>query len=81
MREKAGLDLLSTRRENAVKKFAVKCLANPRCENWFKDRGFPSYPRRTGVNYPRFIEESARTDRHRNNPKNYIVRKLNQERD
>ena len=81
MRKKAGLDLLSNRRENAVRKFGMKCLANPRCEGWFKDRGFPSYPRRVGINYPRYIEESARTDRHRNNPKNYIVRMLNQERD
>ena len=52
MRERAGVSLWSTRRENAVKKFAMKCLSNPRCETWFRDRGFPSYPRRSGVNYP-----------------------------
>ena len=78
MRSKVNLELLSTRREKAAKKFALKNLNNPRCTNWFTRREQPSYARRINVNYPNYKEETARTDCHRNTPKNYLVRKLNE---
>ena len=74
---KAGIELLSTRREKCVKKFATKCLTNPRCHSWFQERSASTYPRRNSVSYPLFRENFARTDRHRNSPKNYIVRSVN----
>ena len=78
MRIKSGLDLLSKRREALVSNFAKKDLHNPRCRGWFCQRSPPRYARRTNVNYPRYREETARTDRHRNSPRNYLVRKLNE---
>ena len=78
MRLAAGVELLSVRRESMTKKFATKCLTNPRTAHWFTERGRSSYARRSGVNYPRFRENFARTDRHRNTPKNYLIRKLNE---
>ena len=78
MRKRAGIDTLTKRRESAVKKFAIKCTTNPRCQSWFTERPPRQYPRRSSVHYPVYREELARTDRHRNNPKNYIVRKANE---
>ena len=78
MRVKANIDLLSKRRETAVKKFALKSINNPRSQPWFRERTRTSYPRRSGLNYPMFREETSRTDRHRNTPKNYIIRKANE---
>ena len=77
MCEKAELDLLSTKRERAAKKFATINPKNPRCESWFVERRKPIYAQRAGINYPRYVEGTARTDRHRNSPKNYLVRRLN----
>ena len=79
MRNRADIDLLSKRRECAAKKFAQKCKNNPRCESWFVERGRPSYPRRSSLTYPHLREETARTDRHRNSPKNYLIRKINED--
>ena len=79
MRAKGNIDLLSTRRETLVKKFANKSLTNPRCKHWFNRRVTPSYTRRSSVSYPIYRENFARTDRHRNSPMNYLVRKLNEQ--
>ena len=78
MRSRAGLDLLCQRREAAAKKFATKCILNPRCADWFPQRSRPNYARRMSVNYPTYKEQTARTDRHRNTPKNFLIRKLNE---
>lgn len=78
LRKKADIETLHSRREALVTRFAKKSLANPRTNHWFKERPVPSYARRSGVRYPKYREETARTDRHRNNPKNYLVRKLNE---
>ena len=78
LREKAGVELLSKRRETLVTKFAHKSVTNPRTSGWFKERRAPTYSRRAGVNYPKYREETARTDRFRNAPKNYLIRKVNQ---
>ena len=77
MRLRANIDLLSKRREGLVVNFAKKSLNNPRTKDWFKERRAPVYARRAGVKYPRYAEETARTDRHKNSPKNYLIRKLN----
>ena len=61
-----------------TKKFATKCLTNPRTAHWFNEKGRSNYARRSGVSYPRFRENFARTDRHRNTPTNYLIRKLNE---
>ena len=78
LRSKAGVDLLSVRREAAVRKFGLKNLSNPRCHSWFTKRSATAYPRRSSITYPTYREDLARTDRHRNTPKNYIVRKVNE---
>ena len=78
LRMKADVDLLSKRREAATKKFAIKSLTNSRSRSWFVRRRDSVYPRRTVAAYPTYREDQARTDRHRNNPKNYLVRKANE---
>ena len=78
LRKKAQIELLSKRRENLVLNFAQKSLKNRRTSGWFKERTRPSYSRRDGVIYPKYREEIARTDRYRNSPKNYLIRKLNE---
>ena len=78
MRQKAGLETLFKRRETMAKKFALKPLANPRTTGWFQKRKRPKYSRRNSVNYPKYREETAHTDRHRNSLKNYLIRRLNE---
>ena len=78
MRDKADLETLSKRREDISLRFAKKGLGNPRCSHWFEERRIPVYARQAGVVYPRYKEDAARTDQHRNTPKNYLIRKLNQ---
>ena len=78
MRDRAKVELLSKRRECSVKKFAHKNINNPRSQSWFRERHTSAYPRRASVCYPTYQEETARTDRHRNNPMNYLVRKANE---
>ena len=77
MRNKANLPLLSTRRREACLKFARKCLTNSRCSHWFTERTVPRYARRNNVNYNKYNEPISRTDRHRNSPKVYLTRLLN----
>ena len=79
LRLRAGVELLSKRREEIVRKFANKCVNNPRCKDWFQKRNQPVYARRMNVKYPIYRETFARTDRHKNNPKNYLVKKLNEQ--
>ena len=78
LRKKANLGTLTSRREEIVIRFAKKSLNTPRSAHWFNERPKPIYARRAGVNYPRYREETVRTDRHRCSPKNYIVRKVNE---
>ena len=78
LRKKAHLGTLFSRREEIVVKFAKKSLVNPRISHWFSERPRPVYSRRPGVNYPKFREETVRTDRHRNTPRNYLIRKVNE---
>lgn len=77
MRNKANIKLLHTRRVKAAKKFANKCLTNKRCTDWFVERPSAKYARRSSISYPKFKEKTARTDRFRNSPKNFLVRLLN----
>ena len=78
LRNKAGIESLSKRGEEIVTKFAKKSLNNPRTSHWFTERPRPIYARRQGINYPKFREEIVRTDRHRNTPRNYLVKKINE---
>ena len=77
MRKKAGLPLLSTRREEACLKFAKKSIVNKRTEGWFTERQTPRYARRNSVTYNTYHEPIAQTDRFRSSPKNYLRRLLN----
>ena len=77
MRSKADLPLLRTRREEITLKFAQKATTNKRCSGWFVERAAPKYARRASTNYPRYQEPTARTDRFRNSPINYMIRLLN----
>ena len=77
MRQKAGVELLSRRREKICVKFANKCVTNVRTAHWFQERSNPNYSRRSNTNYPRYKEPTARTDRFRNSPKNFLIRLLN----
>ena len=79
MRQKSGVERLSKRRENMCLKFAKKCINNPKCMEWFVARRAPLYARRAGTQYPKYLVPPARTDRHRNSPKNYLIRLLNNE--
>ena len=79
LRQKANLDLLSKRRDVLVLKFAKKSVSNPRTRHWFRERRRPTYVRRIGVKYPKYAEETARTDRHRNSPIDYMIRRINAE--
>ena len=78
LRRKAGIETLSNRREQLVMNFAKKSVNNPRCRGWYEERKRPVYARRSNTVYPKYKEDVARTDRHRNNPKNYLRRKLNE---
>ena len=77
MRDRSGLETLRERREKSCLNFAKKNLTNPRCATWFEERSRPLYARRKETYYPKYKENLARTDRYRNNPKNFLVRLLN----
>ena len=79
LRTRAGIETLNKRRMKMSLKFAKKCLTNPRCQSWFQERGNPTYQRRSSVNYRKYREPIARTDRFRNSPKNFLIRLLNSE--
>ena len=78
MRKEAGIELLSARREKMARKFALKTLSNERTSHWFTERKRSVYARRESVNHPKYKENTARTDRYRNSPKNYLTRMLNE---
>ena len=78
MRVKACVDRLSTRRKTLCLSFATKAVSNPRSSHWFKPREKPLYARREGVTCPIYREHAARTDRHKNSPKNNLIRLLNE---
>ena len=80
MRQKSGIELLSSRRKKNCLNFAEKNLSNQRCAHWFIKRPAPSYARRLSTSYPEFKEPTARTDRFRNSPRNYLIRLLNESR-
>ena len=69
---KSGLARLSDRREEILKKFALKTAKNPLFEHWFP-RHLPSkYNLRKEKQYE---EELARTERLRNSPL-FVMRRL-----
>ena len=72
------IPLLSARRDELVTEFAHKCVKNIRTAGWFRERRTPTYVRRSGVIYSRYLEETARTGRFRNASKNFIIRRVNQ---
>ena len=77
MRAKANIPTLWSRREAAGLKFIKKCVNNERCTAWFRERDRAVYSRRPNTRYPTYHENTARTDRYRNSPKNYLIRQLN----
>lgn len=72
LRKEANLETLYSRREKAVIKFALKTAENPRFREWF-----PKRSARTVRSHRPFLEKTARTDRYRNAPLNYMKRALN----
>ena len=76
MRAKAGIiDTLFNRRERATLRFAEKAAANPRFASWFPKR------RNTGTRGCQpYYEKISRTERNRNSPINYMIRRLNESR-
>ena len=76
MLQESGLELLSVRRERACVTFAKKCVESDRFFGWFPRRPPACYPRRS-MQYNKYQESFARTDRHRNNGLNAIRRLLN----
>ena len=78
LRQAAGIERLAERRKKLCLSFASKCLTNRRTAHWFQERPRPMYSRRMNINYPKFVEPIVRTDRHRNSPKNYMRRLLNE---
>ena len=77
LRAKAAVPLLEDRRKNACIKLAQKSLQSDRFSDWFPRRDHSRYSQRHGVNYNRFEEEQARTERYRNCPINYMRRIMN----
>ena len=73
VREKAGVDLLSKRRERACLTFARKCIDNKRCKDWVGERSSPLYARILGADNRRYLEPITRTDRHFNSSINYCT--------
>ena len=73
MRERASIPTLTSRRESATIKFAVKASKNPRFAAWFPQRPGQRRGRRSRPLW----EPISRTDRARNSPLNFMRRKLN----
>ena len=72
MRARAEIETLQERREKAVEKFAVEAAKDCRFAAWFPQR------RTTGTRSCRpYLEKISRTDRNKNSPVNYMIRKLN----
>ena len=65
--------------EEAGLKFIKKCVTNKRRSAWFNERNPTSYSRRSSMNCPKYLKRTARTDRFRNSPMNYLIRQLNRE--
>ena len=78
LRQAANIERLIIRRKKLCLNFAQKCLTNPRSSHWFQERPAAMYSRRKNKNYPKYAEHIVRTDRHRNSPKNYMRRILNE---
>ena len=73
LRGLANLSTLRERREELVKKFAVKCSNDPAFEHWFPVRKTGRVTR----NAETYLEEQARCDRLKNSPLFYMKRILN----
>ena len=76
MRDRAGLLTLEERRNNAMKKFALKNLNSHRFGHWFRERA-TNRERRSGANEKKYEEPLARTERYWNSPLNAMRRFLN----
>ena len=73
LRGEANLETLRDRRENIVKKFAIKCSNDPAFSHWFLRR----QTTRVARNNELYLEEKARCDRLKNSPIYYLRRILN----
>ena len=79
MRIKADVERLEDRRREACIKFVKKTLDSPRFGHWYTKRPDPAYVRRASLQYKRYHEHYARTDRRWNTPKYYFRRIANAE--
>ena len=73
LRGDAGLVTLRERRENIVKKFAIKCANDPAFDHWFPKRQVNRVTRNNDL----YLEEKARCERLKNSPLFYFRRILN----
>ena len=78
MCETVGIELLSKRRDGMCLRFAKNCLTNKRCQDWFTESHPPLTQGEAALHMQKWYNISfARTDGHRNSPKNYLRRLLN----
>ena len=77
IRETHGIATLSARREKEVLKFAIKQANSDRFRAWFPRNDEINRDLRRGTRNV-FKEPFARTERFRNNPLIYMIRKLNE---
>ena len=73
LRALSGLITLRERREEIVKKFALKCANDPVFDHWFPRREVARATRNKEV----YLEEKARCERLNNSPLFYFRRILN----
>ena len=79
--ESEEIELLSERRERSVLEFAKRALKNPKFgQKWFKPTDQTERSVRDSTR-KRFVEANCRTERMRNNPVQYMVRALNNEKE
>ena len=72
------VESLASRRENCILKFALKASESPRFgTQWFTKNPDIPIELRAGVRNT-YLEKRSRTERGRNNPLNYMTRRLNE---
>ena len=76
--ESGKVQSLREKREESALKFALKAVQSPRFGNdWFKET--PTGPREVRPNTRnKYIEMQCRTERGKNNPIQYLTRRLNE---
>ena len=76
--ENGTVELLSDRREEAILRFATRAAATSRFgDKWFRRREETEREVRTSTRRP-YKEKFCRTNRMKNNPIQYMTRKLNE---